>query len=505
MSEKFENEIFISYAHLDNEPLLKGGDGWISNFHRALEIRVAQFRGEKPKIWRDPKLQGNDVLAEELVARLAKVALLVSILTPRYVKSEWCTRELHEFWVSSKKTGGPVIGNKARVFKVVKTPVPPERLPEEVQPLLGYDFFKVDPDTGRTRELDEVWGPEAQREFWVRLDDLAHDIVGLLELLEGETSPSPSQADDSKSRKPKIYLADVTSDLTDEHDTLKRDLLRHGYAVLPDRTLPLIASELETSVREHLARCRVSVHMLGRSYGIVPEGVEESLVALQIRLAQELGREDKLARLIWIPPGLEVKDQRQQRLIEQVRTEPGQDRGADLMDTPIEELKTVLYARLKSAEAQTQAPPGKVACVPGLIRIYLVCDQHDLEAITPLQDYLFGKGFEVILPAFEGDETELREDHESRLRECDALLLFYGSAGDLWLRKKMGEVSKSAALGRTKPMLATAVCIAPPATAPKGRFRTHEALMLLMPEGFRVEALEPFLARIEPPKPLPGA
>jgi len=504
MSEKFENEIFISYAHLDNEPLVKGGDGWISNFHRALELRLAMFRGEKPKIWRDPKLQGNDVLAEELVARLAKVALLVSILTPRYVKSEWCTRELHEFWVSSTRTGGPVIGTKARVFKVVKTPVPPERLPEEVQPLLGYDFFKVDPDTGRTRELDEVWGPEAQREFWAKLDDLAYDIAGLLELLEGETSPSSSPADDSKPRKPKIYLADVTSDLMDEHDRLKRDLLHHGYTVLPDRTLPLVASELETSVREHMARCRVSVHMLGRNHGIVPEGVDESVAALQIRLAQELGREGDLARLIWIPPGLEVKDQRQQRLIEQVRTDPGQAEGVDLMETPIEELKTVLYARLKSAEAQRQAPAGKVTGVPGLIRIYLVCDQRDLDAITPLQDYLFSKGFEVILPAFEGGETDLREDHESHLRDCDALLLFYGSAGELWLRKKMGEVSRSAALGRTKLMLATAVCIAPPATAAKGRFRTHEALMLPMPEGFRAEALEPFLAKLEPPKPLPG-
>jgi hypothetical protein len=175
------------------------------------------------------------------------------------------------------------------------------------------------------------------------------------------------------------------------------------------------------------------------------------------------------------------------------------------LETPIEELKTLLYARLRSAEAQTQAPPGPVADGPGLVRIYLVCDQRDLEAITPLQDYLFGKGFEVILPAFEGDETELREDHESNLRDCDALLLYYGAAGELWLRKKMGEVSKSAALGRTKPMLATGVCIAPPATVAKGRFQTHQAMMIPMPEGFRVEAVAAFLAKLEPPKQSPDA
>jgi len=503
--EKFENEIFISYAHLDNEPLRKGDDGWISNLHRALEVRVAQLRGEKPKIWRDPKLQGNDVFAEELVARLAKAALLVSVLTPRYIKSDWCARELHEFWTAAQRTGGPIIGDKARIFKVVKTPVPRERVPQEVQTLLGYEFFKVDPDTGRARELDQVWGPEAQREFWSRLDDLAYDIAGLLELLEGDTPAPSSQADDLNSTKPKIYLADVTSDLVDDRDALKRDLLRHGYTVLPDRTLPLIGSEIETLVREQLTRCRVSIHMIGRSYGIVPEGVEESLAALQNRLAQECSRADKLARLIWIPPGLEVQEARQDRLIKHLRTDPGLDQAADLLETPIEALKTVLYARLRAAQAQMQAPHGQVGRRSELIRIYLVCDQRDLEAITPLQDYLFGRGFEVILPAFEGDETELREDHESNLRDCDALLIFYGSAGQLWLRRKIGEVSKSAAMGRTKPILATGVCMAPPMTAAKGRFRTHQAMIIPMPEGFRVEAVAAFLAKLESPEKSPGA
>jgi hypothetical protein len=111
----------------------------------------------------------------------------------------------------------------------------------------------------------------------------------------------------------------------------------------------------------------------------------------------------------------------------------------------------------------------------------------------------------VILPAFEGDETELREDHESNLRDCDALLIFYGSAGELWLRRKIGEVSKSAAMGRTKPILATGVCMAPPMTAAKGRFRTHQAMIIPMPEGFRVEAVAAFLAKLESPEKSPGA
>ena len=33
----YEDDIFISYAHNDNQALLEGQRGWIDNFHQALE------------------------------------------------------------------------------------------------------------------------------------------------------------------------------------------------------------------------------------------------------------------------------------------------------------------------------------------------------------------------------------------------------------------------------------------------------------------------------------
>src|SRR5580765_1809768 len=90
----FENDVFVSYAHIDDQSLAEGKPGWIAIFHRALEIRLAQLLGKPPRIWRDPKLQGNDVFADKLVDRLPRAAVLVSVLSPRYIKSEWCLREL---------------------------------------------------------------------------------------------------------------------------------------------------------------------------------------------------------------------------------------------------------------------------------------------------------------------------------------------------------------------------------------------------------------------------
>ena len=98
---------------------------------------MGQLIGEKPEIWRDPKLAGNDVFADTLVDQLKKVAVLITIVSPRYVKSEWTRRELIEFWKAAEAQGGVNFHDKARIFKVMKTPIPREMDPPELQPLPG--------------------------------------------------------------------------------------------------------------------------------------------------------------------------------------------------------------------------------------------------------------------------------------------------------------------------------------------------------------------------------
>ena len=166
----FENDIFISYAHIDDMALVEGQKGWISSFHRALEIRLGQLLGRTPRIWRDPKLQGNDAFADRLVDRLPGVAILVSVISPRYMKSDWCLRELHEFTKAAARTGGVRVGHKVRVFKIVKTPVPLEQQDPELQHMLGYDFFTADPHSGRPKELSQTADAEIQRLYWAKQD-----------------------------------------------------------------------------------------------------------------------------------------------------------------------------------------------------------------------------------------------------------------------------------------------------------------------------------------------
>ena len=490
----FDGDAFISYAHLDNQELVEGRKGWVANLHRALEIRVGQLLGKSPQIWRDPKLTGNDFFADALVERLKRVAVLVSVVSPRYVKSEWARRELDEFWKAAEQQGGIRVRDRSRVFKVLKTPVPLENTPNELRALLGYEFFRIDQETGKVRELDEVFGPEAQREFWMKLDDLAHDIGSLLQSLEGPN------IDDRPVERGSVYLAETTSDLREEHQALRRELQQHGYAVLPSQALPLEDSAARAAIAVDLAQCQLSVHLFGSRYGIVPEGGSDSLGELQNTLAIERSAGGTFSRLVWIPRGLRVDEPRQSQLIDRIRMDPQIAKG-DLLETYFEDLRTALHDWLARSDAPA-VPVAQAADASRVIatataapppRLYLIHDQRDLEAVGPAVDYLFNQSLEVVRPIFEGDEREIREEHEENLRQCDGVVIVLASANEIWLRRKLREIQKSAGFGRTKPAPPIGIALLPPRTPDKERLRTHEATILPLWDGCDPATLGPFV------------
>ena len=506
----FDGDAFISYAHLDNQELIEGRKGWVANLHRALEIRVGQLLGKQPHIWRDPKLQGNDFFAQTLIERLARVAVLVAVVSPRYIRSEWTRKELEEFWKAAETQGGVRFAEKARIFKVLKTPVPLEHQQPELRGLIGYEFFRIDPENGKVRELDEVFGAEAQRDFWIKLDDLAHEICALLERIEREEGAAPSAP--VVDGLGCVYLAETTSDLREQRDVIRRDLQQQGYTVLPSEPLPYVAQEVAAAIRSSLARCRMSIHLLGRNYGLVPEGGSDSLVEIQNELAIERGTEGAFSRLLWIPESVEVTDPRQRAVLDRIRTDPRIDEGSDVLETYLEDFRTHLQERLERtrtphpptapavpASATGGGPAGRAApadAQTAVRTVYLMYDQRDAGEAAVWADRLFEQNVEVLHPLFDGDETELREYHDENLRACDGVMIFFGAANEAWLRRKMREIQKSAGYGRTAPPPAVAIGLVEPRSPEKDRFRTHEATVVRAWDSDAAGALAPFIARL---------
>ena len=497
----YEDDIFISYAHNDNQALLEGQRGWIDNFHQALEKRLQVHLGAKAKIWRDPRLQGNDYFADALVEQIPRVAILVSVLSPSYINSEWCRKEMELFCRIASETGGVRMGNRARIFKVEKINVPLGKLPPELQGMTGSAFYYMDEKANRPRELSPEAGPHAS-DYWQKIYDVAQDITSLLEDMRNSggiasrpaSVSEPSVVPSSDPNQPVIYLAETSFDLAPHYDRIKRELQERGHTVLPNRPLPLNGPALQQSVREYLSACKLSIHLIGENYGVIPEAADRSVVCLQNELAAERSQDGSFSRLIWMPEGLEAKEERQQNFIKYLKYDQTAQQGADLLETSIEELKTYIQDKLRPA---LKPQPASTNGNEGPVRIYLICDTQDFDNIIPLEDYFYNQGFEVTLPLREGDEAEVREDHKESLLACDAVMIFYGNTSEGWLRTKLRDLQKIAGYGRTKPMIAKGIYVGGPETASKLRYRTHEALVMRNFEQFSSDTLQPFIDQIK--------
>jgi hypothetical protein len=496
---EFENDIFISYAHIDNQPLAEGQKGWITSFHQALEIRLSQLLGAEPGFWRDESnLRGNDYLHDTMASSIPRVAILITVLTPRFVRSDWCLKEVGEFYRLAEQTGGMSVEGKSRIFKIVKTPVAPELHPLGMKQLLGYEFYQVDPTTGKPREFIFNSGPNVDIMYWSKLDDVAYDIFKLLEQLKGEAAPTVKPP--AQTSRGNIYLAETTLDLVVERDKIKRELQSRSYNVLPDQPLPLHVDRFEKIVRQNLNKCQLSIHLIGANYGVVPEGSERSVVCLQHELASERRESPNFSRVVWMPPGLHARESRQQEFITYLCEEPSIQQGAEVLQTSLEDLKTIVQDKLQTlAEARTVTTAHRS---DGPQRIYLINDIQDQENVFPLSNYLFDQGFEVIPSTIDGDEVQARSDHRESLRICDAILIYYGAASEAWLRTKLFDLRKLAGYGRTQTLLAKAIVIGTPTTAAKERFRTLEATVIKQEGDFTSEMLVPFTQQISATKGL---
>jgi hypothetical protein len=462
----FEKDLFISYAHIDNEPLTPQQQGWITRFHASLEALLSMRMGGKARIWRDNKLRGNDVFGPEIVDQFAQTAVLVSVLTPRYLNSDWCNKEIAEFCKRAEQSGGMVVANKARIFKVLKAPVETqESLPQVVKDVLGYEFFTI--EDGTPLELDSAYGEKFAQDYNRKVGKLAWDVSQLLKTLE--TGTGDNGHDKQRTARPTVYLAECSYDRKQAREILEGELKRHGYAVLPDQELPRDEEEYVAAVERLLKRCKLSIHLVGETYGGVPDGPsQKSEVVLQNELAVKQSKSDDLKRVIWVPEGTHSKQAQQQAFIDALHQDAEAQIGADLITADIEGLKTSIHAILAKLEKpEPQLPAEQAAAADQTKLIYMICNEKDRKATVPLRKFCRGLGFEVAIPAFEGDATSVREAHQQLMTNADAVILFYGAGDEAWKRTIDNELKKMRGYRSAKPLLASYTFLADPKTTDK--------------------------------------
>ncbi len=437
----FEIDVLITFAEKDNETAQKSEQGWVSQFKKFLELMLLQVLGSKPNI----------VLKSEFdtatAPALNNAAILVAVLSKEFVQSGRCLDNVETFY---KNTSSSKIN---RVFKVLKAPLTLQEQPPRLRDLIGYEMYQLDSETGLQKEYSDFFSQEAEKQYWMKLVDLAYDIHDALMILnEGDIKSEIKNIYKRKS----IYLAETGHDLSVQRNIIKRELQRHGYIVLPKNTLPTQLNEVEREIKRDLDECSLSIHLIGSAYGEIPEGTDRSIVDIQNRLAAETALSKKqtkqeFSRLIWISQNLKNASDKQKSFIDTIKRDTEAQEGAEILQNPLEDFKNIMREELLESQERKNLDEGAGKS------IYLVHDKIDVSEVRPFREAIEKSGFKVLTPAFEGELLEVRKQHIDNLRNFDGAIIFKGKVNDQWVRMKVLDLLKAPGFGRNKPIQGKAI------------------------------------------------
>jgi dsDNA-binding SOS-regulon protein len=430
MSEKLE--INIVYAEGDNKPIIQNR-GWVAYFEKFLYMMLKQTmnRNIQINLISDSDGKINDTQG-----------LHILILSPDFILSGACLDKAENLFLENKSEK-----IHDRIFPIFKSPLSYVDIPEKLRALRSYIFYLS--SENHEQELSEFFTKEAEKGYWMKMVDLCFDIY------ETILNMNLKNKEDKAHGRKAIYLAETGQDLSGARNIIKRELTRHGYEVYPKSLLPHTYKEVKKSIQNDLKKCNFSIHMIGSSYGTIPNGTESSIMDIQNTLASDYTAENpqKFNRLIWISPSLKYASEKQKSFIHNIKRDDKASFGAEVLHTSLEDFKNTLWEELLDKGLNKKLRNAFSTEEQDKPIIYLIYDEIDAEAIEPLKKQIVNHDVQLITLDNKGGLMDLRNKHIDALKQMDAAIVFQENVNSQWVYMKLLDLLKAPGFGRSKPIL----------------------------------------------------
>lgn len=487
---EFEYDIIISNSKIDNLGE-NGRKGWVDNLQYFLEVFLRQLLDREPRIINAANLNSADSLKA-----FSSSAAFVPIISDDYCDSENCHSDLRKFVNAAEQGLGLYVSETSRIFKIAKSEVSEKKQPSHLQGLFSYEFYDFDESTNEIAHL-QIFNSESDRKYWLRLIDLAYDIYKLIDTVSGDNK---GQIKSKGSRT--IFLAETSSDQRKHRDVIKRELERHGHKVLPEKPLPRDPKLLEDKLIELLSASDMAIHFLGENYGELLEDSTVSIIEQQNIIAANYSErfensKDSFPRLLWLSPDLKLYNEKQKIFLEDLKQDKQSLIGAEIVQTPLEFLKTIIQNKLVFLDNEDIAKAKNSKASKTKKSIYLVAESKFSADVTKVQSYLESKGYIVLLMDYEQGHQAMISAHRNNLVDCDAALIYYGEDNRQWMKMKLIDLVKAPGFGRKKPMVAKGILsnIMNPTNGID--IKVNELTIIETPGGLNVESVDTLLEKIK--------
>ncbi|MGA8025760.1 MAG: toll/interleukin-1 receptor domain-containing protein [Bryobacteraceae bacterium] len=385
----FSNDLFISYASADNV------DGWVQRFQDQLTKEVARLLGYPAlakAVYLDKiRLQVGQSYPETLDKAARESAVLVTLVSPSYVNSDWCSRERLAF--QQKLTPHASFAESLVVCRIRPT----EDLPQQLASAQFADFVK--PGT------EEPWPTEC--EPWINATNhLAVEIKHMLQVL--------------RQRAGRVFVGRTLNSHMGLRDDIENYLSERSFRATPANAMLDDRGACQGELKE--AVC--ALHFIGNSS-------EESLARIEDSVKCCPG-----PTVLFQPFGTELSAE-EELLLDNLPQDRYPQKVGPTNDT---ELKKLLE------ELLTRRPQSSV---PVAASLALVCELSDI----PWAQKFPAGGLSVDYPRFLEENLSFQEQIEKwreMLRSSDGLVFYLGRSREGTLRSlaKLADQLNSKALRR---------------------------------------------------------
>lgn len=437
----YKHDVFISFALVDDAGA-SDEPGWVvrfaDDFSNALKARL----GGTPELkifFSQRKSQGGSYSIGSFASDASESALMLSIASPSYVGDRAGAKpvSLQELDAFAGIHGAQSIDRLflAQVLPFLEGEPCPEMLRSKIPVRFWYET-----DTGAAITLEPTT-PERREQYKARLGDLAEAMsrqllalrkagqkpangglgLGLNPLGRQQDPPGPGGTPSLGT----VLLAQVTDDLEEEREQVRRHLQQFNVRVLPEEPFyPAEPEAFAAAFEADVSRADMVVQLLSRLKGSRPEGH----VQFQAGLAAKSGK----ALAQWRHPETSIDglSDQQRALLE----------SSTVFVSGLEAFKLDVIARLR-ALLNPKPPPPKLT-VSGGVLVFINADAPDMLIAEGVGQTITGAGHGCSFPLLEGSQQDMREDLENNIVGCDALVLVYGATQAKWVRAQLLNYNK---------------------------------------------------------------
>lgn len=453
LSPRFDNDIFLSYARVDNQPSGRN-EGWVDVFKKSLEIEISKLIGRVGviKIWMDTRqLAHNQYFDDEIRSQILGSGVFLALTSPGYLHPEsYCIKELAQFYEQSKLAPGILrLGTRSRIFNALLYNIHHSQWPIEFQGIGGANLFdQSENESGYPSRITSDL-------FDSQVKELARGIHGFL----SEYKANFGSANPMSPTNTRVFVADSVESLSELRSTIINTLQKEGVEISPRIPPPYPVREHDHLVAEELAKTDLSVHLFDATPGekFMDRESDKTFLQRQAELALKQGK----SQFIWVPPKPlvdipTIQNASYRQFLNDLEDGDRQKECYTFSRDPANDVPAEILTRIKQLKSSSSS---RVSSTAALLETHRKDQLHALD-LYPL---LLKRAIQPYINP-EGDDPGTNYDAlKSLVREISILIIIFGAVASEWVRERLN--SSLQALGTEEPCrLKLCGIYAPPGT-----------------------------------------